>query len=95
MTARIRHLVRLVTGFTLLALSVEAMRGDGFIRLLAASEIAAAAAFCLPGVWRIGGMALLAVLAIAFAHHALRGQFAPSLLFASLVVTLELADERP
>lgn len=54
MTARLRHLVRLGTGLTLLALSVEAMRGEGFIRLLAAMKIAAAAAFCLPGVWRVG-----------------------------------------
>lgn len=39
-------------------------------------------------------LGLLAVLAIAFTHHAPGGQF-PSLLFASLVVTLELAHERP
>jgi hypothetical protein len=95
MTARIRHLARLVTGLTLLALSVEVMRGEGFIRSLAATEMVSAAAFCHPEVWRIRGMGLLAVLAIAFTQHTLRGQFARSPLFASLVVTLELADERP
>src|SRR5437764_5313024 len=45
-------------------------------------------------VWRIGGVALLAILAIALTHHALAGNFAASPLFASLVVMLDLADER-
>jgi hypothetical protein len=94
MRRRIPQIVRLVTGLTLVALSIDALRGQGVVRLLAGVEIAAAAAFCLPRIWPIGGVALLAVLGIAFAHHALAGHFAPALLFASLVVTLELVDER-
>jgi hypothetical protein len=45
-------------------------------------------------VWRCGGAALLAILAIAFAHHAVQGQFAASLVFAALVVVMSLAYER-
>ena len=93
--SRMGHAVRLITGITLLILSVDALRGQGFVRLLAAAEVAAAAAFCLPGVWRIGGVGLLAVLGIAFTHHAMAGQFAASLLFAALVILLELSYERP
>ena len=93
--SRMGHAVRLITGITLLILSVDALRGQGFVRLLAATEAAAATAFCLPGVWRIGGVALLAVLGIAFTHHAMAGHFAASLLFAALVILLELAYERP
>jgi hypothetical protein len=95
MRKRIPLIVRIVTGLTLLALSIEALRGPRPIGVIAGVEIAAAVSFCLPGVWRIGGAGLLAVLAIAFAHHALEGHFASSLLFASLVVTMELAHERP
>ena len=87
--------VRVVTGITLLILSIDAARGQGFMRLLGAVEIAAAAAFCLSRTWRIGGVGLLAILGIAFTHHAIAGHFAASLLFAVLVVVLELAYERP
>ncbi len=94
MKRRIPQIVRLVTGLTLIVLSIDALRYQGLVRLLAGVEIVAATAFCLPRVWPIGGVALLAVLGIAFTHHALAGNFAPALLFASLVVTLELVDER-
>lgn len=94
MSRRIAHAVRIITGVTLLILSVDAVRGQGFVRWLAGAEIAAAAAFCLPQVWRIGGAVLLAILVIAFAHHAIDGHFAASLLFAALVIILELAHER-
>jgi hypothetical protein len=95
MSRGIGHAVRLITGITLLILAVGAVRGPGFVRLLAGAEIAAAATFCLPGVWRIGGVGLLAILGIAFTDHAIAGQFAPSLLFAMLVIILELVYERP
>jgi hypothetical protein len=95
MTRGIGCAVRIVTGITLLILSIDAARGQGFMRLLGAVEIAAAAAFCLPRMWRIGGVGLLAILGIAFTHHAIAGDFAASLLFAALVVVLELAYERP
>jgi len=75
-------------------LSLEAVRSGGFLRWLAAAEIAAAAAFCFPVVWRVGGWVLLSILVIAFVHHAAAGHFAASLLFAGLVVLLELTDER-
>jgi hypothetical protein len=95
MSRGIGHAVRLITGITLLILAVGAVRGQGLVRLLAGSEIVAAATFCLPGVWRIGGVALLAILGIALTHHAIAGHFAPSLLFAMLVIILELVYERP
>jgi hypothetical protein len=94
MSRRIGHAVRVITGITLLILSIDAARGPGFVRLLAGAEIAAAAAFCLPRVWRIGGIGLLAILGIALALHAMAGRFAVALLFAGLVIILELAYER-
>ena len=86
--------VRLVTGLTLLLLSIGALRIQGPVRWLAIAEIAAALAFCCPHVWRAGGVALLAILAIAFTHHAVVGQFVSSLLFAALIIILSLAYER-
>jgi hypothetical protein len=94
MKVEITSTVRIVTGLTLLALSISALREDGFVRFLAAAEIAAAIAFCLPRVWRAGGIGLLAILAFAFTHHALVGHFAATLLFAALIVVLELTYER-
>jgi len=95
MSRSLGFVVRVVTGVTLLVLSIDAARSQGPVRWLGAVEIAAAGAFCLPRVWRVGGVGLLAVLGIAFAHHAIMGHFAASLLFASLVIVLELAYERP
>ena len=86
--------VRLVTGLMLLFLSIGALRIHGPVRWLAIVEIAAAMAFCCPHVWRAGGVALLAIMAIAFTHHAVVGQFVSSLLFAALIVILSLAYER-
>ena len=87
-----KSIVRVITGATLLVLSVKpAMHGDGFVRLLAGVEVITAAMFCFPRVWRIGGYGLLGVLAIALTHHAMRGEFASGLLFAALVIILELA----
>jgi hypothetical protein len=94
MSRGIGYAIRLITGVTLLILSVDAARGEGFVRFLGGAEIAAAAAFILPRVWRVGGIALLAILGIALAHHAIGGRFAASLLFAALVVVLELTYER-
>jgi len=82
-------------GFTLLVLSARALPSPGFVRWLAAAEVVAAAAFCLPRVWRVGGVGLLFVLGLAFGHHAMAGQFAASLLFAALVVCMALTYERP
>jgi hypothetical protein len=87
--------VRLITGVSLVILSLEAVRSVGPIRWLAAAEIAAAAAFCLPAVWRVGAVTLLAILGIAFVHHAIAGQLAAVPLFACLIVLLELTHERP
>ncbi|HEY3180366.1 MAG TPA: hypothetical protein VGL25_15975 [Casimicrobiaceae bacterium] len=95
MSAAIAQAVRLITGVSLLILSVEALRSAGFVRFLAAAEIAGAAAFCLPRVWRVGAVMLLAILAIAFIHHAIAGHFAALPLFAGLIVLLELTYERP
>jgi len=95
MNDRIGRAIRVLTGITLLVLALDAVRGNGFVRVLAGAEIAAAAAFCFPRVWRFAGVALLAVLAIAFGHHAIAGHFAASLLFAGFAVTLLLAYERP
>jgi len=95
MSRGIGSAVRVVAGATLLILSIDAVRGQGFVRLLGAAEMAAAAAFCLPWGWRIGAVGLLAILGIAFVHHVIAGHFAASLLFAALVVVLELAYERP
>ncbi|HYT96661.1 MAG TPA: hypothetical protein VEO36_05030 [Casimicrobiaceae bacterium] len=94
MRSGIAHAVRLITGVSLVMLSLDAVRAAGFVRWLAAAEIAAAAAFCFPVVWRAGGLTLLAILVIAFVHHATAGHFAASLLFAGFVVLLELTYER-
>ena len=94
MTRGVAHAVRLVTGVSLVILSLEAVSSVGFVRWLAATEIAAAAAFCLPMVWRVGAVTLLAILGIAFFHHAIAGQFAAVPLFAGLIVLLELTHER-
>ena len=91
----VAHAVRLVTGVSLVMLSLDAVRSVGFVRWLAAAEIATAAAFCLPVVWRVGGVTLLAILGIAFIHHAIAGHFAAVPLFAGLIVLLELTHERP
>ncbi len=95
MNHRIGRTIRVLTGVTLLVLALDAARSNGFVRGLAGAEIAAAAVFCFPRVWRFGGVALLAVLAIAFGHHAIAGHFAASLLFAAFAVALVLAYERP
>jgi hypothetical protein len=96
MKERLTTAVRWITGITLLILSIQSVL-HGFLlqRLVASFEIAAAAAFCLPRVWRIGGYGLLAVLSFAFVHHALKGAPPTGLIFAVLVVILELAHERP
>jgi len=94
MSQGIGYAIRVVTGVTLVILSVDAARAQGFVRLLGSAEIAAAAAFCLPRGWRVGGVGLLAILGVAFAHHAIGGHFAASLLFAALVIVLELTYER-
>jgi hypothetical protein len=91
----VAHAVRLIAGVSLVVVSLEAVRRVGFVRWLAAAEIAAAAAFCLPVVWRVGAVTLLAILGIAFVHHAIAGHFAAVPLFAGLVVLLELTHERP
>ena len=95
MTHGIAHAVRLITGVSLIILSLEAVRRVGLVRWLAAAEIAAAAVFCLPVVWRVGAVTLLAILGIAFVHHAVAGHFAAVPLFAGLIVLLELTHERP
>lgn len=87
--------LRVVTGLALAVLSFRALSGPGFVRSLAGAEVVAAAVFCLPRVWRAGGIGLLAVLGVALAHHAMAGQFAPSLLFAGLAVCMALTYERP
>ncbi len=87
--------VRWITGFSLLILSIPALRTPGLVRTLAVVEIVASVAFCVPQIWRIGGGALLAVLGIAFTHYAILGQFVSSTLFAAFVVTLELFYGRP
>lgn len=84
-------IIRWVTGVWLLILSIpSALHGHGPVRTLAVVEIAACAAFCVPGIWRIGGGALLAVLTVAFAQDALLGRFASALMFPAFVVILEL-----
>ncbi|TMH65254.1 MAG: hypothetical protein E6H48_14870 [Betaproteobacteria bacterium] len=87
--------MRLITGISLVMLSLEAVRSVGLVRWLATAEIAAAAAFCLPVVWRAGAVTLLAILGIALIHHAIVGHFAAVPLFAGLIVLLELTHERP
>jgi hypothetical protein len=94
MRSGIAQAVRLITGVSLVMLSLEAARSAGFARWLATAEIAAAAAFCFPVVWRVGAWVLLTILVIAFMHHAAAGHFAVSVLFAGLVVLLELTYER-
>jgi len=95
MKSGIAHKVRLITGVSLVMLSLEAARSAGFVRWLAAAEITAATAFCVPVVWRAGGVALLAILGIAFIRHAIDAHFAAVPLFAGLIVLLELTHERP
>jgi len=87
--------IRVIAGLALLALSLGALSGSGFVRWLAGAEVVAAAAFCLPRLWRVGGMALLVILGVAFTHHVLAGQLAASLLFAMLVICMALVYERP
>ena len=84
-------IVRVVTGLTLLMMSISsALHGAPWVRVLASIEIFSAAAFCLPRVWRIGGYVLLGVLAIALVRHGMAGHFAAHLFFAALVIVLEL-----
>lgn len=87
--------LRVVTGLTLAVLSLSALSGTGFVRWLAGAEVVAAAVFCLPRVWRAGGVGLLVVIGVALAHHAMAGRFAASLLFAALAVCMALNYERP
>jgi hypothetical protein len=91
---RIGQSIRIIAGLALLALSLRSFAGPGFVRWLAGAEVVAAAAFCLPRLWRVGGVALLVILGLAFTHHAIAGQFAASLLFAMLVVCMALIYER-
>ena len=95
MSARVGRTLRVVAGLALLGLSLKALAEPGFARWLASAEAIAAAAFCLPRSWRIGAVGLLVIFGIAFTHHAMIGQLASSLLFASLVVGMALAYERP
>ena len=95
MIASIGRSIRVIAGLTLLSLSVRALASSGFVRWLAGAEVVAAAAFCLPRVWRVGGIALLLILGVAFTHHVLAGQLAASLLFAMLVICMALVYERP
>ena len=87
--------LRVIAGLTLLMLSVRALSGSGPVRWLAMAEVIAATMFCVPRLWRVGGIALLVILGVAFAHHAVAGQFASSLVFAALVVGMALVYERP
>ena len=95
MIPRVGQSIRVIAGLVLLSLSLRALFGSGFVRWLAGAEVVAAAAFCLPGVWRVGGIALLLILGIAFAHHVIAGQFAASLFFAMLLICMALTYERP
>ena len=94
MSPRIGRAARIAAGLLLFVLSVRAMQTPGPVRWLAAAEAAAALAFCMPRIWRPGAAALLAILTVAFAHHAIDGQFAAGLVFAALAVTMALAHER-
>ena len=94
MRRRTGQVLRVVTGLTLAVLSLSALSGAGFVRWVAGAEVVAAAVFCLPRVWRAGGVGLLVVLGFALAHHAMAGQFAASLLFAALAVGMALTYER-
>ena len=91
---RIGRSIRVIAGLALIALSLGALSGSGFVRWLAGMEVVAAVAFCLPRLWRVGGIALLVILGVAFTHHALAGQFAASLLFAMLLICMALIYER-
>ena len=94
MSRRVGQALRIVAGLTLVVLSLMALPGPGFVRWLAGAEAVAAVAFCLPRVWRGGGIGLLVVFGVALTHHAMAGQFAASLFFAALVVCMALAYER-
>jgi hypothetical protein len=94
MKSGIATVVRIATGVALVALSVAALRANGWVRWLAAAEIVAALAFCLPRVWRFGGAALLAIVGFAFVHHALGGQFVAMLFFAATTIVMVLAHGR-
>lgn len=95
MSRRVGQALRVVAGLTLVMLSLRALPGPGFVRWLAGAEVVAAVAFCLPRVWRGGGVGLLVILGVALTHHAMAGQFVASLLFAALVVCMALTYERP
>ena len=95
MSVRVGQVLRVITGLSLLMLSLAALLGPGPARWLAGAEVVAATLFCLPRVWRLGGAGLLVILGVAFGHHAMAGQFAASLLFAALVVGMALTYERP
>lgn len=94
MKDRIGRAARIAAGLLLFVLSIRAMQTPGPVRWLAAAEAAAALAFCMPRIWRAGAAVLLVILAVAVAHHAIDGQFAPGLVFAVLAVTMALAHER-
>ena len=95
MNPRAGQALRVIAGLTLLVLSFKALPGPGLARWLAGAEVVAAAAFCLPRVWPVGGVGLLVILGVAFIHHAMEGQFAASLLFAAVAVCMALVYERP
>ena len=95
MIPHIGQSIRVIAGLALLAISLGALSNPGFVRWLAGAEVVAAAAFCLPRLWRVGGIALLVILGFAFTYHALAGQFAASLLFAMLLICMALIYERP
>jgi len=87
-------LVRALTGVTLIGLSVTALREAGWVRGLALAEIVAAAGWCTPPFRRFAAVALLTILAVAFVHHVLIGQFAASPFLAALIIVLDLAYDR-
>jgi hypothetical protein len=95
MNVRVGKVLRVITGLLLLSLSLGVLLDPGPARWLAGAEVIAAAVFCQPRAWRLGGVILLVILGVAFSHHAMAGQFATSLLFAALVVGMALAYERP
>jgi hypothetical protein len=92
--ADIAGFVRIAAGVTLAVLSVRALGATGWVRWLALAEIVAALLFCLPRVWRLGGVALLTIVVFGFVHHALSGQFVAMLLFAALAIVMVLAYGR-
>lgn len=72
---------RWITARVLGHLSIGAMRDGGHELVAGSAEMIGAILFVISRAWRIGGVLLLSVIAVAFTVHTIGGHPPPSLVF--------------